>query len=74
MLSSNILGKSNSIRLLSLLSFTSCFGEVSIVGYQPSTLSLVIGYKIRFHGAQDNTQEVRYGIGIPSFEEWIRLI
>jgi hypothetical protein len=58
MLSSNILGESNSLQLLNLLSFTNCFGEVSIVGYQPSTLNLVIGYKIRFHGAQDNNEEV----------------
>jgi hypothetical protein len=54
MLPSNILGESNSLRLLSLLSFTSCFGEVSIVGYQPSTLGIVIGYKIRFHGAHND--------------------
>jgi hypothetical protein len=45
MLSSNILGESNSLQLLSLLSITSLFGEVSIVGYQPSTLGLVMVYK-----------------------------
>jgi hypothetical protein len=54
MLPSNILGESDSLRLLSLLSFTSYFGEVSIVGYQPSTLGLVIGYKIRFHRAHND--------------------
>jgi hypothetical protein len=47
--------ESNTFQLLSLLSCTSCFGEVSIVGYQPSTLGLVMVPKIRFHGAHDAT-------------------
>jgi hypothetical protein len=54
MLSSNTLGESNTFQLLSLPSFTYYFGEVSIVGYQPSTLVLVTGYKIRFHGAHND--------------------
>jgi hypothetical protein len=58
MLSSNTLGESNTFQTLSLLSFTSCFGEVSIVGYQPSTLGLVMVYKIRFHRAHNDTLKV----------------
>jgi hypothetical protein len=54
MLSSNILGKSNSLRLLSLLSFKSCFGEVSVLEYQLSINRLVMVYKIRFHGDHNN--------------------
>jgi hypothetical protein len=44
---------------LFFLSFTSYFGEVSILGNQLSMYGLVMVYKIRFHGSQDNTQEVR---------------
>jgi hypothetical protein len=55
MLSSNILGESNSLRLLSLLSFTSYFGEVSILWYQLSMYGLVMVYKIRFHGDHTDT-------------------
>jgi hypothetical protein len=54
-LSSNILRESNSLRHLILLSFTSYFGEVPILGYQPSTLGLVMVHKIRFHGAHNDT-------------------
>jgi hypothetical protein len=50
------LGESNTFQLLS---FTSYFGKVSILGNQLSMYGLVMVYKIRFHGAQDNTQEVR---------------
>jgi hypothetical protein len=55
MLSSNTLGESNAFQLLSLLIFIGCFGEISIVGYQPSTLCLVMVYKIRFHGDHNDT-------------------
>jgi hypothetical protein len=65
MLSSNTLGESNSLRHLIFLSFTSYFGEVSILGYQLSMYGLVMVYKIRFHKAHNDTYEVRQGIGIP---------
>jgi hypothetical protein len=55
MMSSNTLGESNTFQPLSLLSFTNYFVEVSIVGYQPPTLGLVMVYKIRFDRAHNDT-------------------
>jgi hypothetical protein len=55
MLSSNILGNPIVFGTLVYLVLPAVFGEVSIVGYQPSSLGLVMVHKIRFHGAHDAT-------------------